>query len=143
MLNEYQQDNLLFQVSKPQLDEWYASDKGFTVLTRPHPVFPGKRQKVNAFASGSVGSYIRDATTGMYFAHRVGSKDEDLFFKVRMATGECKNARGSNLFFYESPYDCIKHLSGEQISQEVIEAWLEKKARWEKAAAASTPPPPP
>lgn len=58
--------------------------------------------KVGLYASGAVGSKIRDAITGMYYDYRVGSKDEDRFFSVVDCTGTKSNS--SIVFFYQSPH---------------------------------------
>ena len=62
-----------------------------------------KRTKVNVYTSGSMGSNIRNAETGEYYNDIVGSLDEDLYFKVAIATGELKAKNGSNTLFYTSP----------------------------------------
>lgn len=59
---------------------------------------------VKLYASGDAGgSHIRNAITGHYYRHaKVGSREEDHFFKVIIATG-VKNKLDSNTFFFESP----------------------------------------
>ncbi len=81
-------------------------DKGYNVIYRK---VQGKRKnkKIGIYTSGGVGSLIRDAETGERFPNVVGSKDEDLFFKVALATGECKN---SNTLFFVSPQSYASHM---------------------------------
>jgi hypothetical protein len=48
-----------------------------------------KMKPVILFGSGDTGSTIRNAVTGeKYYGNRVGSRHEDLYFKVRVCTGE-------------------------------------------------------
>jgi hypothetical protein len=55
------------------------------------------------------GSRIRGAITGVKFdQYKVGTKDEYLFFKVGIMTGE-KGLRGNSLFFFDSPEQYEKH----------------------------------
>jgi len=72
-----------------------------------------KRNNVNIeLYSGSScpGAKIRGAITGTKFdQYKVGTKDEYLFFKVIIATGE-KSLRGNSLFFFDSPEQYEKHI---------------------------------
>ena len=87
-------------------------DKGLNTLIRRVTLDNGKtkNKRIRVFTSNGVGSRIRDAETGEYYANRVGSKDEDLFFKVSVATGECNSSNGSNILFYCSPQHYENHL---------------------------------
>ena len=88
------------------------SDKGLNIIYRKF-ISPKtgklKNKRIHIYTSGSTGSRIRDAETGEYFPNKVGSKDEDLFFKVILATGECKSANGSSTLFYNSPQHYMNH----------------------------------
>jgi hypothetical protein len=71
----------------------------------------GKKKKLLIFGSGDVGSTIRNAVTGeKYYGHKVGSRNEDLYFKARLCTGEF----GIDVpaLFYESAEQFEKHLGG-------------------------------
>jgi hypothetical protein len=71
----------------------------------------GKKKKLLIFGSGDVGATIRNAVTGeKYYGHKVGSKNEDLYFKSRICTGEF----GSNgpTLFYESAEQFERHMGG-------------------------------
>jgi hypothetical protein len=47
------------------------------------------------------GSLIRNAITGGYeYGHRIGSADEDLFFKVVRAVGDCGNSDSHTLYYH-------------------------------------------
>ena len=83
------------------LDKSKRMDKGYNVIYRQVQKKDGnlKKQKIDIYTTSGVGNRIRDAETGQYFSNYVGSKDEDLFFKVVLATGECRSANGSNTLF--------------------------------------------
>jgi hypothetical protein len=81
-----------------------------------------KMIKVPVYTSGGCGSKIRDAETGQYYAYKVGSKDENLFFKVVFATGECTSPNGSSTAFYTSPYHYMHHMKT-TVSETLIEKW--------------------
>jgi hypothetical protein len=69
--------------------------------------------------------YIRDAISGATRSpYRTGTADEDLFFTVRLATGESRTRGGSNLF-YDSPEQYERHFQVE-LPNEFKEAWREK-----------------
>jgi hypothetical protein len=105
-----------------------GNDTGYNKVTRQFQKNDGrlKRKSIDTYASSSVGSNIRDAETGQYYQHLVGSSDEDLYFKISYSTGECNSANGSNILFYLSPRHCIDHLNFD-IDQETIASWEEKK----------------
>ncbi len=81
-----------------------------------------KRKKINIYTSSGYGNFIRDAETGIYYKNKVGTLDEDLFFKVNFATGELKSSNDSNTIFYISPYNYMNHLMCE-VSQNIINNW--------------------
>lgn len=87
-------------------------DKGLNTLTRKVKMNNGeiKNKRIKVFTSGGVGTRIRDAETGEYYPNKIGSKDEDLFFKVIISTGECNSVNGSNKLFYFSPQHYENHL---------------------------------
>lgn len=103
-------------------------DRGYNVIYRLCPNKKGvmKSTPIDIYTSSSVDSNIRDAETGTFYPHLVGSMDEDLYFKVILATGECRSRNGSNTLFYLSPRHYMTHLNCE-ISQDVITQWEEKR----------------
>lgn len=115
----------------------HREDRGLNTLTRKIQMDSGKikNKRIRVFTSSGVGTRIRDAETGEYYPNKVGSKDEDLFFKVAIATGECTSANGSNTLFYCSPQHYVNHLYGtidpehieDYINPEHIEDWEEKR----------------
>jgi hypothetical protein len=97
-------------------------DKGFNRIRR---ALKGKAQ--NEFidyyeTSSNPDVYIRDAISGAVRApYRTGTIDEDMFFSVRLATGEGRTRGGSNLF-YDSPEQYERHFHIE-LSRELKEQW--------------------
>ena len=85
-----------------------------------------KNAKIDVYTSGIMGNHIRDAESGEYFKDIVGSLDEDLYFKVAMATGEVKAKNESNTLFYTSPAHCMRHLHID-VAPETITQWEEKR----------------
>jgi hypothetical protein len=104
-------------------------DRGYNKVYRNIPrASDGKiiNTKIDVYTTGSIGSRIRDADTGEYYNYKVGSRDEDLFFKVSLATGECNSKNGSNTLFYLSPHHYMSHLNVE-LDDSVINSWEEKR----------------
>ena len=94
------------------LEEPKNMDRGYNVIYRKVEKKDGKvkNKKIEIYTSSGTGNHIRDAETGEYFNNLVGSKDEDLFFKVGLSTGECRSANGSSTLFYLSPQHYASHL---------------------------------
>jgi hypothetical protein len=114
------QDDYLNQVDQNDFDEHDADkmfdkvkrqDKGYTVIYRKALKKDGRlyNKKIEIYTSSGTGNRIRDAETGEYFSNLVGSKDEDLFFKVILATGESQSINGSSTVFYSSPQHYASH----------------------------------
>jgi hypothetical protein len=106
-------------------------DRGYNVVYRPALKKDGRRynKKIDIYTSSSSGNRIRDAETGEYLDYIVGSNDEDLFFKVILATGECRSANCSHTLFYASPQHYVNHLlpMGEILNPEIISVWEKKR----------------
>jgi len=110
------------------LEQTKMSDRGYNIVYRKVERKDGKlkNKKIEVYSTGGMGSRIRDAETGDYFPNIVGSKDEDLFFKVGLSTGECKSANGSSTLFYLSPEHYMNHLHGE-VHPDTIVSWEQKR----------------
>ena len=68
-------------------------------------------------------SKIRGAIGGAYYpSFKVGTMDENLFFKIAMSTGEC---RDNNIFFFDTPEQYEKHMNT-TLDQPIKERWYEK-----------------
>ncbi len=86
-----------------------AEDVGFNVISRRDS--GGKTKKVEMYTSSGIGNFIRDAETGEYYNEKVGSKDEDLYFKISLSTGECTSKNNSSAMYFRSPthyMSCMK-----------------------------------
>jgi hypothetical protein len=89
---KYQHDNDFWNDKENQSENSEVlNDKHYHKLVyQVEPFFNEKRNKwmkhktTKFYSSGDTGSYIRDAATGYYYNVKVGSKEEDHFFKVRM-----------------------------------------------------------
>lgn len=127
MSYKYDENFDMFEDQKEQrnlLTEVKSVDRGYNAIYRIMPGRNGKlkRTKIALYTSGSTYSHIRDAETGVYYTSRVGTPDEDLYFKVVLATGECKSKNGSNTLFYLSPRHYMAHLNSE-VSDDTIQKW--------------------
>jgi hypothetical protein len=104
-------------------------DRGYNKVYRMIPrASDGKiiNTKIDVYTTGYIGSRIRDAETGEYYNYNVGSRHEDLFFKVALATGECNSKNGSSTLFYISPHHYMSHLNVD-LDDSVINSWEEKR----------------
>lgn len=119
-----QDEDKMFEKAKRQ-------DRGYNVVYRKALRKDGRQynKKIGIYTSSGTGNHIRDAETGEYLNYIVGSSDEDLFFKVMLATGECTSANGSYTLFYASPQHYANHLfpMGKEIDPEMVAAWEEKR----------------
>jgi hypothetical protein len=124
-------DNMDYSVSSNELkkatESLKKSDRGYNAIWRMVPKNGKiKRTKIEIYTSSDYGSHIRDAETGHYYPHIVGTADEDLYFTVMLATGECNSANGSSKLFYLSPRHYMKHLNCE-LESESIARWEDKR----------------
>ena len=79
---------------------------------------------VENYGSGQQGTRIRNAVTGERYDHLVGSKAEDLYFKVIESTGRV-NRREPLILFYDTP-DQYENHHFTSLSNSVKEKWYEK-----------------
>ena len=102
------------------------------LLNREDPDFVKIKQKnrsnrtklIGCFCSGPQGSYIRNAVTGIKnYSNKVGSINEDLYFKVNFALGNY----GSRpvILFFDNPKEFETHFSI-TLSQSIKDKWDEK-----------------
>lgn len=70
------------------------------------PIF--QRVTIKAYASGLTGTFIINAVTGFTSNCKVGSKDEYLFYRVSISTGEGRNSQPIYLY-YDSPEQYEEH----------------------------------
>jgi len=89
-----------------------------------------KRITIENYGSGSHGTRIRNAVTGVYYDFIVGSADEDIFFKVTDATG--RNGRKDPLMlYYDSPEQYENH-HFTSVSPEIKQKWYKRSLEAQK-----------
>jgi hypothetical protein len=113
------------------LNDIKSLDKGYHKVKRNlnKVCMDGKFHKnvtIEFYVSGDTGNKIRNAVTGYRSSYKVGSDDEDSFFKVKMVNGECR--KGSGSLFYDSPEQFEKHQFS-ILSQGVKEDWYKKQIK--------------
>jgi len=110
------------------LEKANMSDKGYNVIYRKAKRNDGRTysKKIKVYTSSGTGKYIRDAETGEYFSNMVGSKDEDLFFKVILSTGECQSSNGYSTLFFISPQHYANYLQCE-VDAGIISNWEKRR----------------
>jgi hypothetical protein len=116
------------EAMKRELEKVKQMDRGYNKLWRKIPKKNGelKRTKVEAYTTSGFGNHIRDAETGEYYPYLVGTADEDLFFSIILATGECTSRNGSSTLFYLSPERYMQH-QNQKLDEKIILRWKQKK----------------
>jgi hypothetical protein len=90
-----------------------------------------KKNDIDAYSTSMTpGTKIRDAITGARDArYKVGSADEDLFFKVRMGIGHVGFVddpdKTETTLFYDNPEQFERHMHT-TVSQQIKENWRTK-----------------
>jgi hypothetical protein len=109
-------------------------NRGYHILVR-NIVIKDKIQKIGigVYGSGSNESPIRNAETGEYYKYKVGSMNEDLFFKVIIPTSEATTGPlipiGPLTLFYDSPEHYERHQYIE-LDDVIKQKWeLKRKSR--------------
>lgn len=129
--NDDDTETSLSTYKKKQRNLWNSvnsTDKNYHKVKK---VLNDKKTEIGIYStSNTPGTMIRDAIHGSACSpFRVGSKDEDLFFKVKIATGEVGG--NSETFFFDSPEQYERHLHG-TIAQPIKEKWTNKFALAQK-----------
>jgi hypothetical protein len=112
-------------------DALNSQDKGYRKYSL---VVNYKPVEIVAYSTSSTpGTKIRDAITGARDERfKVGSSDEDLYFKVRMAIGHVGSEKDENkaetTLFYDNPEQYERHMHA-IVSPEHKEYWGEKRRR--------------
>jgi len=119
--------NHISNAQNKELNKIKSLDKDYGCVYRYKYNLNGKKilTKIDLYASGEVGSHIRNAATGEYYKYKVGSIDEERLFKIKLSTGEVKTRSGNSVLFFDSPEQYESHLLDE-ISIEVKEKWRSK-----------------
>lgn len=108
-----------------EIQDFKSFDKGYNKIYKGLVVSKNgkkKKNKVEFYTSGDRGTRIRDAITGMYYNTKVGSFNEDKYFKVSLATGQCNSANGSHMLYYQTPQQYMSHF-GVQLNPDIIAKW--------------------
>ena len=79
--------------------------------------------KVQVYETNTTPNYrIRNAVTGMHYPkYKVGTNDENRFFKVCWATGH-EGRKAPLILFFSSPEECEKHMLT-TLSPEIKQGW--------------------
>jgi hypothetical protein len=109
-----------------EIQEFKSLDKGYNKIYKDGVVLSKngkyKKKKIEFYTSGDRGTRIRDAITGIYYNDKVGSFNENKFFKVSLATGQCTSKNGSHTLFYRTPQQYMTHFAT-QLSPVFIQKW--------------------
>jgi hypothetical protein len=89
-----------------------------------------KRPSRRSYPSNVQGRFIVNAVTGVAYPWRVGSKYEDLLWKVCDSTGR-RGKMEPDMYFYDSPKQAIEHRRYRQdvFSVDTVNWWKAKVAR--------------
>jgi hypothetical protein len=109
-----------------EIQDFKSFDKGYNKIYKNGVVLGRngkyKKKKIEFYTSGDRGTRIRDAVTGLYYSDKVGSFNEDKFFKVSLATGQCRSKNGSHMLFYQTPQQHMTHFAT-QLNPAIIQKW--------------------
>jgi len=100
-LNDYDDNNQSQnQKQRDTLKKIQSLNKGYHKFEKKVLDYNGniKNVEIGMYGSGSSGSQIRNAETGEYYTYKVGTMNEDLFFKTIIPT-----SLGNLTLFYDSP----------------------------------------
>jgi hypothetical protein len=109
-----------------EIQEFKSLDKGYNKIYKLGTVLGRngkyKQKKIEFYTSGDRGTRIRDAITGIYYNDKVGSFNENKFFKVSLATGQCTSKNGSHMLYYKTPQQHMTHFAT-QLNPDIIQKW--------------------
>ena len=86
--------------------------------------------KIRKYSSNVVGNYIVNGATNEKYPYKVGSKEENYFFKVKDTTMNAKfeTTRDSNTYYFESPYQYME-FKNIVLDDTIIENWKIKVSK--------------
>jgi hypothetical protein len=102
-------------------------DNGYNKVIKTYMDDNGVKHKyiLEYYSSGSNQSLIRNAVTGVKYKNlRVGTRDEDILFKISINTFE--NNKNKEVLFYDSPEQYEAHQYC-KLSPNTINKWYEKR----------------
>ncbi len=111
---------------KKLLEDYKKSDPNYYMYKKMVLLEKNEKEpvKIELYSTSlTPGNKIRDAITGMRYNERVGSNNEDLYFKVRMTT--IHDAKNVITLFYNSPEEYERH-QYVNISDEIKRKWRNK-----------------
>ena len=110
---------------KKIMSDIHHNTKGLHLIKRQSK--DGKNHIVEVFSSGCQGTTIRNAISGSYYyGDKVGSKQEDFYYKVGISTGDV--GRDTISLFYDSPEQYERHMYA-TLDSETKQRWLEKQTK--------------
>ena len=117
--------------NKKLAEDLKMEDKGYCKVKR-NSVYGNTHSKLVDIelysGSDNPGAKIRDAVTGAKSSqYRIGTKDEYLFFKVCIATGE-KSLRTNKTFFFDSPEHYERHMRC-SVDTNIKSAWADRNVK--------------
>jgi len=114
--------NTFRQKQRNNLDSSKKADKGYHKIKR---IVDGKKNSFEIYNGYLVtGSSIRNALTGTKYEHyKIGTRDEDLLFKVKYATSDKGMNREHVTLFYDNPEHFERHTKT-VVSIGVKSVWL-------------------
>jgi len=116
-------NNILFDIK--QMDKGYhKTEQFFNKVWKDGKFY--KNISVEMYTSGDVGTKIRNAVTGQRYDYKVGSRSEDLLFKVKNVSG--KLAKDSRHLFYDNPEQYENH-QYVTVSSNIKEKWYNKNIK--------------
>jgi hypothetical protein len=132
------EENDVTNHQKKELNLIKSNDAGYSYVYRPKMSSSGKMKKtrIDCYTSGDSGTNIRNAETGNLYKYKVGSKEEALFFKIALSSGELHARNGSNVLFFDSPEQYENYFNTE-LDDEIKYNWVEKKNTYVKNCALS------
>ena len=80
-IDDYERNTNMLQNLKLMDKKYHKYKKNISVIDH-HGDKISKKIMIEYYSSGPIGSYIRNAFTGLYTKDMVGSKNEDLYFKI-------------------------------------------------------------
>lgn len=121
------QNNALINDDSSELTKFKQTDPNYHFIYRMAPferngIVTYKNKRIGVYTSGDTGCKIRDAETGEYYNYTVGSKYENLFFSVRLSTGECNGKNKLPTLFFLSPQHYETYLHN-KVSEDVVYKW--------------------
>ena len=91
-----------------------------------------RNNKIKVYPSNVQGSAIKDAITGEIYPWKVGSYDEQRFFKVKdhsLLNKYDSEYQQGNTLFYKNPEDYM-NFNNIELDNDIIEAWKNRQEKF-------------